>query len=59
MALLLLTRDQPINANAKHAASNVNMYSSIKLKYATAVITCAYFNLCCTDLRVLMILREI
>lgn len=50
MASLLLTRDQPIHANAKHASSNVNMYSSIKLKYATAVIICAYFNLCCTDL---------
>lgn len=52
MAFHLLTQDRPINAKAKQAWSNVNMCSSIKLKYVTAVIICAYFNLSCAAERV-------
>ncbi len=47
MAFHLLTQDEQINAKAKHAASNVNLYSSIRLIFMTAVIICAYSKLFC------------
>lgn len=43
MAFHLLTQDRPINAKTKQAQGNVNMYSSIKHIFMTAVIICAYF----------------